>query len=106
MKKTRDERKREIILDFLNTKFKGKKLESKVSPHNPNYIMYFLDRTMILSAWKYSEKSNFRANFDSKFLEEFATWFPKFKYKRRMLRDWLFENYDIKFPEGTVLYVP
>ena len=106
MKKTRDERKKEIILDFLNTKFKGKKLESKVSPHNPNYIMYFLDKTMILSAWKYSEKSNFRANFDSRFLEEFATWFPKFKYKRRMLRDWLFENYDIKLPEGTVLYVP
>ena len=106
MKKTRDERKKAIILDFLDTKFKGKELRFKVSPFNPNYLMYFLGNTMILGIWRHSEKTNFRANFDSRFLEEFATWFPKFKYKRRMLRDWLFENYDIKLPEGTVLYVP
>jgi hypothetical protein len=40
MKKTREERKKAIILDYLNTKFKGKKLEVKVSPFNKNYIMY------------------------------------------------------------------
>ena len=106
MKKTREERKKAIIVDYLNTKFKGEKLEVKVSPFNKNYIMYFLGKTMILGVWKYSEKSNFRANFDTRFLQEFATWFPNFKYKRRMLRDWVFENYDIKLPEGTVLYVP
>jgi hypothetical protein len=106
MKKTIDERKKTIVLDYLNTKFKGKNLEVKVSPHNPNYIMYYLGTTMILNAWKYSEKSNFRANFGDRFLDEFIRWFPKFKYKRRVLRDWLFTNYDIKLPEGCVLYVP
>jgi hypothetical protein len=106
MKKTKDERKKLIILDYLNTKFGDKKLEVKVSPFNKNYIMYFLGKTMILSAWKYSEKSNFRANFDKRFLQEFARWFPNFKYKRRILKDWIFENYDIELPEGCVLYVP
>jgi hypothetical protein len=105
MKKTRDERRKAIILDFLNTKFKGSELRVEISPHNPNYIMYYLNKTMILNVWKYSEKSNFTANFDNRFLQEFAIWFPKFKYKRRMLRDWLFENYDITLPEGCILNV-
>ena len=50
----------EIIRDEIQRrKFKGKKLEVKVSPYNKNYIMYYLEKTMILSAWKYSDKSNF-----------------------------------------------
>lgn len=56
MKKTRDERRRAIILDFLNTKFKGSELRVEISSHNSNYIMYYLNKTMILNAWKYSEK--------------------------------------------------
>ena len=105
-KKTRDQRRNDIVLDYLNTKFKPYTLETRISPRNPNYIMYYLGTTMILSAWKYTEKSNFRANFGGRFLEEFATWFPKFKYKRRILRDWLLTNHNPQLPEGTVLYVP
>lgn len=106
MKKTREQKRKEIILDFLDTKFRGKKLEMKILSHNSDYYMYFLGKTEILNAWRFSEKTNFRATFDKKFLEEFARWFPKFKYKRRILRDWLFENYDIVLPEGCILYVP
>jgi hypothetical protein len=106
LKKTKEQRRNRIILCYLETKFHGCELLIQTSTFNPNFIMYFLGNTMIMNVWKYSEKTNFRANFNKRFLEEFATWFPKFKYKRRILRDWLFENYEIKLPDGCELYVP
>jgi hypothetical protein len=106
MKKTRQERKNLIILEWLNTKFKGSELEVEISRYNSNYIMYYLGTTLIMSAWRFSEKTNFKASFDVRFLKEFAIWFPNFKYKRRVLKDWLFSNYDINIPEGCTLYVP
>ena len=104
MKKTRDERKREIVLDFLQTKFEGCELKTETSRYNKTYTVYRVGDTMLLETWMTS--SGYRGNFTKQFLKEFAAWFPKVKYKRRVLRDWFFSTYNPTLPEGCTVYVP
>jgi hypothetical protein len=104
MKKKRDERKKEIVLDFLKTKFDGKELRIEESRYTETYKRYYLGDTLLMETWM--SRGIHKGNFGKKFLEEFATWFPKFKYKRRILKDWFITNYNPTLPEGCEIYVP
>jgi len=104
MKKKRDERRKEIILDFLETKFNGCELIIEESQYNKTYKKYYLGNTLFLETWIQSRRH--KGNFGQKFLEEFATWFPNFKYKRRILKDWFLNSYNPHLPEGCEIYVP
>ena len=104
MKKTRDDRKRELVLEYLKTKFDGCELRTETSRYNQTYTMYYLGETMLMESWMTS--NGYRGNFSKRFLEEFASWFPNVKYKRRVLRDWFFTNYNPTLPEGCTVYVP
>jgi hypothetical protein len=104
MKKLRENRNKEIILEFLNTKFNNCKLRTEVSRYNETYTMYYLDNTLVMESWMRGKE--YRGNFEKRFLQEFTSWFPNIKYKRRVLRDWFFTNYNPILPEGCIVYVP
>jgi hypothetical protein len=104
MKKKRDVRRKEIILDFLNTKFDGCELKIQENEYNVSYKRYYLGRTLMMATWKYSKEH--KGTFDKDFLKEFAIWFPNFKYKRRILKEWFITNYNIDVPEGCRIYAP
>jgi hypothetical protein len=104
MKKLREIKNKKIILDFLNTKFNNCELKTEVSKYNQTYIRYYLDDTLILESWMKGKE--YRGNFSQKFLQEFSLWFPNVKYKRRVLNEWFFTNFNPKLPEGCIVYVP
>lgn len=104
MKKKHDDRKKPIIINYLNTKFDGKELVEWTSPYNTNFKIYYLGDTPIIDV--YLRGDGFRGTYHQDFLWEFSNWFPKFKYKRRHLHEWFMEKYNPKLPEGCTIYVP
>ena len=109
--KNKDERGKRIIIDYLNTRFSTCELEvrhhlhlhNELSGHKIEGTFYNLCGIPILEIYKTS--TSHKSNFDHDFLMEFASWFPKIRYKRRYLRDWFFTTYNITLPEGCILYV-
>lgn len=96
---TISDRKRKLVENFLELKFKNCEISIKENKHSQsngfflNETRYYLCDTLILYRWE--RPDGFKVAFCNLFLREIEIWFP-FRGKKQFFRDWLFQK---KFPE-------